>query len=135
MYINLCVNNLSQFNFGLFGAQARFVSRIYLYQKTIQTIISIYVCIRKTIRTNIQIYLYQKNYTNMIQTNICIGKLQTCYFPLANSLTISGSWFVSAKKRLEIKKTNLYTSSISHQHKIVHSGDERKYRCHFCETR
>ena len=28
-----------------------------------------------------------------------------------------------------------HSSTKFYQHKMVHSGDERKYKCHFCETR
>ena len=60
LYINLCVNNLSQFTFGLFGAQVRF----FLEYNRIKNYTNEYP----------NIFVSENHYTNMIQTNIHIGK-------------------------------------------------------------
>ena len=46
-YINLCVNNFSQFTFGLFGAQVRFFCSNIFISKMIGTNFQIYSCIKQ----------------------------------------------------------------------------------------
>ena len=79
MYIILCVNNLSQFTFGLFGAQVNFFLEYFCIKEQYKWI-SEYICIRKTTRTNAYPNVFvSTNYMNMIQTNFRIWKYSNIY--------------------------------------------------------